>query len=835
MRIVCLVLLLAVLGSTLPFPLWGAKSRFGRAFAAEEPAVLKAYAKEVRYEQAGLGKANWTNDFVLQRGGSDYHGFCINPDKSTPKIGATFRVSELGDEKVRKILYYGYGSQANAMEELGLSAEEQLIVSHVTLARAMRDPHWSVNLNGRGKRLADRYWNLAMSRPLPGQDLLRAFLCRSTGEGGQDLLYFWQAPKQEEVPKTSFIIRKRSAAGKLTEGNRSYLLAGVCYGLYDDAACSKLLQEICLTRKGESEVYEGIFQELTVGKQYFVRETRGPANGSYAIDAKAYPFTARAKGSAQEIGSMELKDEPVYDVPDILWHKKDAQCSERGQGDGNLAGAEYAISFYPEDLPSAEAAKDKKASYRWMMRTDERGEIHFQNPDCYVSGDPLLEYQGKKVLPLGSYLIQEKKAPCDARGRAIYALDPKIYLLKTVCGADHQVKTVHPLMHGQKEQILRGGILLEKRETSYPDGSDYTAAMSLEGIRFSIYNRSAKAVAVDLNRDGIYSENEYFAPGSKIREIVSRKYSREEAMRLYGLKSGAKEVYLATTDDDGDGCDLSLPYGRYGIVEETMSAAGESRQVNQDYCLGKKEERLVEISGDLQEGKLCQTDIDGKRLTFAENNLPIRSDLVFRKIKEDSRERISVPFLLIREETGEKHIVMTEKDGSFDSRASYIPHSHKTNANDRFLNQIQLEQGTKAAEKGEWKLRQQKPLTVSEMTEDAGTWFGLGSYGNIARIEDRLGALPKGHYRLMELSCDKNRGYELVNLRFSIGQDPNKPGEIADLGTVSDRPIRPETRPTPGEVHAPRMGDLGQIWIYLICGGFALGSMAVLLVIRGRK
>ena len=53
---VCLVLLLAVLGTILPLPLRGAGKRFGRVFAAEDLAVLKSYAKEVSYEQAGLGK-----------------------------------------------------------------------------------------------------------------------------------------------------------------------------------------------------------------------------------------------------------------------------------------------------------------------------------------------------------------------------------------------------------------------------------------------------------------------------------------------------------------------------------------------------------------------------------------------------------------------------------------------------------------------------------------------------------------------------------------------------------------------------------------------------------
>lgn len=832
--ILCLALLLAIMGTLLPFSPGGRGGKQGLAHAAEDLAVLKAYDKEVKYEQVGLGRSNWTDDFVLERGGRDYHGFCVNPARSTPELGSRFTVRELDDAQVRKILYYGYGSKTSVLGDLGLSSEEGLVISHVALARALGDPHWAIDLNARGRQLTDRFLNLLASKALPGREEQRAFLCHNTKRGGQDLVYSWQADKSEEEKKTSLLIRKRSAADHLTKGNASYSLAGACYGLYADSACKTCLQEVCPDRK-ESGDYEGCFQGLTVGKQYFIREIRPPANGSYAIDERVYPFTAGKEAGPGEISSLEMKEEPVYAAPDLLLRKKDAQLGSKGQGDGKLAGAEYAISYYPEDLPSAEASGGKKPLYRWIMRTDERGEIHFQNKDSYVSGDPLPEYQGKRVLPLGSCLIQEQKAPHDAKGRARYALDPKIYLVKIRIGADRKIRVENPLLEGHREQILRGGILIEKREASYPDGSDYTAGMSLEGIRFSIYNRSAETVAVDLDRDGTYSRREYFAPGAKIREITTRKYSRDEADRLYGIKSKAEEVYLATTDDDRDGSDQSLPSGRYGIVEETTGGSGLSGPVNRDYILRERQEKLVEIHGDLQEGQLCRTDMAGRKLTFAENNLPMRSDLVLSKVKEDTGERISVPFLLIREESGEKHILMTDSKGNFDSRASLRPHSQKTNANDRFLDLVEIGQEPEGNPGGKPQIRQKRDLKVSEMTEDAGLWFGRGSHGNMAGPNDRLGALPKGHYRLIELSCDRNRGYKPVDLRFTVDREGKKPEEIVNLGKIRNHPITPRKPPAPGEVRAPKMGDPGQIWVLLICGTFALGSMAVLLAIRKKK
>ena len=83
-RVVCLVLLLAVLGTILPLPLRGAGRRFGRVFAAEDLAVLKSYAKEV--SGPAWGKATGRMTLSCKEGGAiitDFVSIRISPRRES--------------------------------------------------------------------------------------------------------------------------------------------------------------------------------------------------------------------------------------------------------------------------------------------------------------------------------------------------------------------------------------------------------------------------------------------------------------------------------------------------------------------------------------------------------------------------------------------------------------------------------------------------------------------------------------------------------------------------------------------------------------------------------
>lgn len=215
------------------------------------------------------------------------------------------------------------------------------------------------------------------------------------------------------------------------------------------------------------------------------------------------------------------------------------------------------------------------------------------------------------------------------------------------------------------------------------------------------------------------------------------------AYELDDLPEVPSTTFMLTTGEDGKAClDESLPLGTV-VVTETRAPEG--------YLLNDVP-ALVHIApdGDQVEVHTYQApSIADKR---------IRGDLYFVKADEDSQQRMAnVAFLLTSEKTGERHVLVTDENGCFDS--SDIPHGQRTNANDAAL-----------ADDG-------KTVDSSRLDSSAGIWFGGTS------PDDSQGALPFGTYALQELRCEANRGHRLVSTSLRVSRD----GKRYELGTFDNK------------------------------------------------
>lgn len=215
------------------------------------------------------------------------------------------------------------------------------------------------------------------------------------------------------------------------------------------------------------------------------------------------------------------------------------------------------------------------------------------------------------------------------------------------------------------------------------------------------------------------------------------------AYELDGLPESPSATFMLTTGEDGKArLDESLPLGTV-VVTETRAPEG--------YVLNDVP-ALVRIApdGDQTEVHTYQApSIADKR---------IRGDLFFVKADEDSQRRMAnVAFLLTSEKTGERHVLVTDENGCFDS--SDIPHSRRANANDAAL-----------ADDG-------KTVDSSILDATAGVWFGGTS------PDDSQGALPFGTYTLQELRCEENRGHRLVSTVLRVSRD----GKRYELGTLDNK------------------------------------------------
>ena len=130
-----------------------------------------------------------------------------------------------------------------------------------------------------------------------------------------------------------------------------------------------------------------------------------------------------------------------------------------------------------------------------------------------------------------------------------------------------------------------------------------------------------------------------------------------------------------------------------------------------------------------------------------------RGDFKLTKIDTDNQNRMGdIPFRVTNKATGESHIIKTDENGYYSSESSWNAHSKNTNGGGAY----------------------------------DGLWFSTGD--GKAAVDDSLGAMPYGDYRLEELSCDNNRGKILYNGEFSIRRDK----VTVDIGTIENH-----SEPTP--------------------------------------
>ena len=198
--------------------------------------------------------------------------------------------------------------------------------------------------------------------------------------------------------------------------------------------------------------------------------------------------------------------------------------------------------------------------------------------------------------------------------------------------------------------------------------------------------------------------------------------------KLYKKNEVVKTI---RTDIEGVGstsADL-LPYGKFRIVES---------EAPNGYLTDGAKPIDFTIT---ENGKIV--DLTDKAHSIY--NQIKRGDIEGVKIGAGTHKRLDdVPFRITSKTTGENHIVVTDDNGQFSTSADWASHKHNTNAG---------------------------------KTSEDGVWFGT------SEPDDSKGALPYDTYIIEEMSCDSNKGFELIP-PFEIVVARNN--LVIDLGTLTD-------------------------------------------------
>lgn len=297
----------------------------------------------------------------------------------------------------------------------------------------------------------------------------------------------------DEPMRGSIDLLKQSGYPEVTMGHPGYTLAGAVYGVYADSACTKLVREIRTSLNGDADGY-GRIDEMPIGS-YWVRETKRPLEG-YALDSRTYAVTV-ADRSVTRVNTTAVSDKAKLNPLSLLIQKKDAQSGQsHAQGAATLGDAHFRIDYYAAKNASLDALKTLEPQASWVVRTNDEGAFLLDEAEgsfthtladgtteelpYKVAGDAFYKLSnGRIALPIGTYAIQEVKAP---RG---YLLDETVHV-RHVTDADTDgeiIETFDAEQNGDlvTDRVARTDLRFMKRA----DG-----AAKLAGIPFKLTSKT---------------------------------------------------------------------------------------------------------------------------------------------------------------------------------------------------------------------------------------------------------------------------------------------------------------------------------------------------------
>lgn len=253
----------------------------------------------------------------------------------------------------------------------------------------------------------------------------------------------------KEVPKTGSlsIQKKDSVTGSASTLSSAYQFAGAVYTVYADAACKEAVRTIPIDASGKGSV-----SGLSFGR-YYVKETKAPTNGSYALDETVYPALVDETHLSVSITSAE---QPIRKQIEIQKYDADTGKEEPYNPLVSLAGAEYTIY---RDASCQDAAA--------TLTTDASG---------YGKSDP---------LPVADYYVKETKAPSG------YQLDKTVYPV-TMEFSGSLVYSVKA-----KEEVIKKPIEIQKYDADTGAKAPISQAASFAGAEYTIYQDAACKQALE--------------------------------------------------------------------------------------------------------------------------------------------------------------------------------------------------------------------------------------------------------------------------------------------------------------------------------------------------
>lgn len=265
----------------------------------------------------------------------------------------------------------------------------------------------------------------------------------STGSSTQDLaLVFGEGVGSEKNVDFKVTWTKECSVSIVKrDSETSNTLAGAVYGIYSDAACTKLIKEMPATdANGTSKVTFDKTQEVV-----YLKEITAPTG--YLIDKEAYNVTLKIGCTT----SKNVTDKPVKAM--ITLSKQDAETGSTAQGDATLEGAVYGL-FAREDIVHPDGTTGvlhKKNTQVATFTIDKNGQAE-------IYGLYLGKYYVKELTPPVGYQLDdtEYELDCSYEGDKVAVVERTVLSKETVIKQPFQI--IKAANNGKTDADLLQGV-----------------------------------------------------------------------------------------------------------------------------------------------------------------------------------------------------------------------------------------------------------------------------------------------------------------------------------------------------------------------------------------
>lgn len=792
--------------------------------------------------------------------GNGWVAYCAQPSRATPASGTYTKMSlrdayqgGSGVGSPAAVMYFGYGGPgfdpsmwpSTWYNGASMTNDNYYAITHILIADRMywdaeaaltgcsaafrqyygyycQGQEWWVDYVGMGSSANNNavYMRMIAAWQALPSSVRNAYIdsCYALSTGGFTQNIVVACPNE---PTGSLELQKSSANSSITSGNACYTLEGATYGIYRDKTCTSQVASFSTNAEGTARA-----DDLAIGT-YYVKEIS--ASSGYALDDTVYS----AAVSGGKVTYLNVEETPQSNAVSLWLSKKDADTNTSSpQGDATLGGAQFSIRYYDGYYQTAgEAEASGQATCAWVVRTDESGRACPSESYTLWGSNLLYNSGGSIVVPLGTVLVQETKAPAGylAEANTVHVIQV------TSQGSSEEVGTYNaPTI---SEQVIRGGVEMPKLDYDYQSSTPQGDA-TLDGAQFTIANASAHSVVVDGTEYapgedvmtiatsqgvaattsnalpyGSYTLRETAAPDgynltqetwrfsirengvvvtpTKIADMIDNAVVRggvsiekrdleSQLSTPLGAASLDKTTFEITNLSDHAVVVDGISYAP-GSVVTTIQSQGAAASTAAD-TLPYGTYSITEVSAgegylltdsvarvfEIREGgTMVYLNQEGSSDDAAYNQVK-RGDIKLVKARESDQARLGgIPFKITSRTTGEWHIIVTDENGEAKTSAEWNAHTAQTNANDSAL----LADGT---------------IDESKLNAAAGVWFGLTAEGSLTSPNDALGALPYDTYLVEELRVQANEHLELIALdNVTITRD----GYVVDLGTLDDQPL----------------------------------------------